>query len=196
MKLVKILFSLHMFVFITGCATMSVNTDYDPLYDFASIKTYEWMPFPENIQENELAIKHIQYAVNSNLQTKGFAQSPKNPDILVAVHGGKERRVDVQEWGYGYSNRDYYHAGPYRRDPYLRHPGPYMDDARADFGYTRGVDRYEYDVGTLVIDIIDAQAKELIWRGTATGVIDPKAPSREVITRSVNKILEAFPPAP
>ena len=191
----RILFCIYMVVFISGCATMSVNTDYDPLYNFAAIKTYDWMPFPEGVKKDELARKHIQYAVNNHLQTKGFSQSSKNPDILVAAHGGKERKVDVQEWGYGYANRDYHHAGPYRRDPYLGHPGPFMGDTRGDFGYTKGVDTYEYDVGTLVIDIIDARAKELIWRGTATGVINPNAPSRDVITQSVNKILESFPPA-
>ena len=36
----------------------------------------------------------------------------------------------------------------------------------------------EYDVGTLVIDIWDAETKQMIWRGSATKTI-PKKPEKQ-----------------
>jgi hypothetical protein len=178
--------------FSAGCASLSVNHDFDPQFDFASVKSYDWMPVPKKAKTDELTLKHIQYSVNNALQGKGLRMSSDNPDVLVAVHGGKERKVDVQEWGYGYANHDYYGGG--YGGPYHGRRGPYLDSPRSDFEYRRGVDRYEYDVGTLVIDIVSADSKELIWRGTASGVIDPNAPSRDTIAHAVNKILERFPP--
>ena len=176
-----------------GCASLSVNYDFDPQYNFASVHSYDWMPVPQKAKTDELALKHIQYSVNNVLQGKGLRMNSLSPDVLVAVHGGKERKVDVQEWGYGYANHDYFYGGPYG-GPYHGRRGPYLHSPRTDFEYRRGVDRYEYDIGTLVIDIISAKSKELIWRGTASGVIDPNAPSRDTIAHAVNKILEHFPP--
>ena len=51
--------------------------------------------------------------------------------------------------------------------------------------------------GTLIIDMIDASTKQLVWRGSATGVLDEN-PSPEKVTQNVNNavaaILAQYPP--
>ncbi len=39
-------------------------------------------------------------------------------------------------------------------------------------------------VGTLVIDLVDAKAKQLVWRGTASDTIDQDASPEEPGTRT------------
>lgn len=171
-----------------SCATFEVNYDFDPEANFAAIKTYDFAPIPEKARGNELTLKHIKYAVIQQLQRKGLSLSAENPDMLIAIHGGKERRVDTQEWGYGYSDYDYYHQRAFPgRFPGARPP------ATDYYEYRRGMDTYEYEVGTLVLDFVDARKKTLIWRGTASGVIDPDR-TREQISEAVTKMLEHFPP--
>jgi hypothetical protein len=54
-----------------------------------------------------------------------------------------------------------------------------------------------YLTGTLLIDIIDAASKQLVWRGTAAGEIDPGLTSRERderIRNIVHEMLAHFPP--
>lgn len=184
MKRYLLLFGF-LFCFVS-CATFNVSYDFDPETDFSRIKTYDWMPIPEKAQINELTLKHIKYAVNKQLETKGLRLTSENPDILIAIHGGKEKRVDTQEWGYAY-DYDYSHAGPFPRR-FLREPaGPdYMQ-------YRRGIDTYEYEVGTLILDFVEAKKKSLIWRGTSVGVIDPSKTS-EQIYEAVTKMLENYPP--
>jgi hypothetical protein len=174
-------------LFCMGCATFSVNYDFDPEADFARIKTYDWSPIPEKAKMDELALKHIKFDVNKQLQAKGLSMSPEKPDILIAVHGGKEKRVDVQEWGYQYGDYNYIHTGPFP-GRFVPQPAP-----REYYEYRSGLDTYEYEVGTLVLDIVDANKKTLIWRGTATGVVDPDKPS-EQINEIVSKMFDNFPP--
>jgi Domain of unknown function (DUF4136) len=190
MKRFIILTGILMLLF--GCASLDVSYDYDPEINFAALRTFDWLPVPEKAQakaqSNELTIKHIKLAVSRELNAKGLQMSSENPDILIALHGGKEKKVDVQEWGYGYRDRDYSHWGLAPRGPWYPQPA-----GRDYFDYRRGLDTYEYEVGTLIIDFIDAKTKSLIWRGTATGVVDPTVTS-EKINEVVKKILENFPP--
>lgn len=179
-------------VFAAGCAGLDVHYDFDREVDFALIQTYDWMSVPKKTQDNELTLKHIKSALNKQLQAKGLTVTSNNPDVLIALHGGKEKKVDVQEWGYAYRDRDYYNTGPYY--PYM-YPTPYPVDphGRENIEYRRGTDTYEYEVGTLIIDFVDAKKKELIWRGIATGVVDSNM-TAEDIDRTVAKIMENYPP--
>jgi len=183
----KVSYVLICVMLCMGCATFSVNQDFDPEYDFAGVKTYDWLPMPEKSQINEIALKRIKIAVNQELKTKGLQMSAETPDMLIALRAGREKRMDVQEWGYGYDDRDYYHGAWF--------PGrvPVEPAGRDYFEYRRGVDTYEYEVGTLVLDFVDAKKKELVWRGTASGIIDPTKTS-EQINEVVAKLLENFPP--
>jgi hypothetical protein len=179
---------LVLLLFFAGCATVDVSYDFDQQFNFAGIKTYDWLPVPEKTQWNELTLKHINYAVNNELQAKGLTMTSRNPDVLIALHGGKEKRVDVQEWGYAYDDRNFYDGGHFpgrlRADP----SGPGYAE------YRRGTDTYEYELGTLIIDVVDAEKKSLVWRGTAIGVVEPGR-TREQMTETVKKMLANFPPA-
>lgn len=180
-----------------GCASLTVNYDFDQEFDFSSIKTYDWLPIPQKALINELAVKHIKFAVNNEMKAKGFQMASKDPDVLIALHGGKEKKVDVQEWGYTYGDYNYNYWGPHHprefdhgafAPPVI--PGPSFRDYSE---YRKGTDTYEYEVGTLIIDIVDAKKKELIWRGTGTGIIDPGKTSEQT-NEVVKKLLENFPP--
>ena len=64
-------------------------------------------------------------------------------------------------------------------------------------GYGGGTDVYQYDETTLVIDIYDASKKEMVWRGTVTGVVkdDPdQEEQKKNIDNVVTKMLADFPP--
>ena len=62
----------------------------------------------------------------------------------------------------------------------------------------RQIDVYQYTQGTLVIDIVDAKTKTLVWRGSATGTVDGQQRSPEEMQQRVNnvvaQIMANFPP--
>lgn len=185
MKLRTILFILCASIFIAGCASMSVNYDYDQKVNFASLKTYAWLPAPQKARANELTIKHIEFAVDKQLEAKGVKMSSENPDFLIAAHVTKQTKVDTEQWGYAYGSGNFSHGGRFSR----------FGGAPSDYEFRSGTDTYVYDIGTLIIDFVDTKTRELIWRGTATAEIDPSAPQIDLINNAVAKILENYPPA-
>lgn len=61
----------------------------------------------------------------------------------------------------------------------------------------RAAEARELEQGTLVITISDARDDELVWRGTATGAVEPGTEERErnrTLREAVDGVLERFPP--
>jgi hypothetical protein len=161
---------------ICGCSPISVKQDYDSEANFSALKTFDWMPMPENanVVARPLMDKRIRNAVTDQLSAKGIKQNSASPDFLVVHHAGVKDRVDIDTWGYSYARR-----------------GRYL-------GWrTAHVDVQKYKEGTLILDFVDPQSKELIWRSIASGVL-PDNPNPEKIEETINdavtKMLEGFPP--
>lgn len=65
------------------------------------------------------------------------------------------------------------------------------------YGGMAHVDTYikEYELGTLVIDLVDVSSKKLVWRGLANGVITGKQKDMQrTINEAVKAILSKYPP--
>ncbi len=74
------MFSIASFIaLLLGCATISVNYDYDKEYDFSTFKTYDWMATPQNVRTDEFLLKRVKSAVSRELTAKGITQAPDNP---------------------------------------------------------------------------------------------------------------------
>ena len=63
------------------------------------------------------------------------------------------------------------------------------------WGYGRRVHTESYKEGTLIIDLVDAGQKELVWRGTATGAVDNLTRAEKKLFGAVERIFAEFPPA-
>ena len=161
-----------------GCATYTTTYDYDPAVRFAELRNFDWLNSPGSSQAvDELTVKRIKAAVESQLAEKGYSMDTSNPDFLIAAHGGKEKKVDVVDWGYTYRGNNRYNYG--------------YD------GRNRQIDVYQYQEGTLILDFVDATSRELIWRGSVSKVIDPDASPEKrdkTVNEAVTKVLEKFPP--
>ena len=164
---------------ITGCSNLSVNYDYDQNVEWGKFKTYGWMAAPQSpadpnspLQNTPLLQQRVHNSVDFEMQQRGITMAD-DPDLLVVYHIGTQEKIQVTDWGYRYS--DYY------------------------WGYGgRQIDVYQFTEGSLVIDLVDAETQNLVWRGTGTGVVDQSQKSPEEMQDRANnviqKIMESFPP--
>jgi len=161
-------------ILLVGCSTISVNQDYDPGYDFSKLKTFGFIPISPEAGIDQINANRFGDAIKNEMTAKGYTVSEK-ADFGVAILFGKETKTNITSYGYGY--------------------GPYW----GRYGGTTNVDVSQYDEGTLIIDIIDLTKKELVWRGTGTGALNPNATVEERtanINNAVAQILAQFPPTP
>jgi hypothetical protein len=164
---------------LTGCSSLSVKYDYDQDANWAKYRTYGWMENPQRntdptgpLADTPLLRQRIQNSVNLVMADRRITSS-NDPDLLVIYHIGSQEKIQVTDWGYRYS--DYY------------------------WGYGgRQIDVYQFTEGSLVIDLVDAETQNLVWRGTGTGVVDQAQKSPEEMqdraNNVINKIMKSFPP--
>jgi hypothetical protein len=187
MKIVLSGISTFLLLTFVGCSSLKVATDFDPSQDFGSYKTYRWATTKEVNPNDALAQaplikKRVVAGIDKALQDKGFvlAGDDMEPDFVVMTHAGTKEKMQVYNTGgYGYGR----YGGWY--DPWW---GPYGGSTQVSY----------YEEGSLVIDIVDWEQKELSWRGVGTGVVregpSDKEEAQEEINMIVAKILADFPP--
>ena len=168
MKMVNMLLIIVSSVVLTGCSTNATKYDYETKADFTNLKTFDWFVFPELMQVNELVVSHVKDAVNQELSAKGMRKVSENPSFLIALHISKQLKRD--DWS--------------------------LSDAR--YGSYRTRLPHVYEEGTMILDFVDPETMELLWRGSATAVIKSAFTPEEQkkkITEVVSKILDKLPPA-
>ncbi|HGY54602.1 MAG TPA: DUF4136 domain-containing protein [Caldithrix abyssi] len=176
MKKIAVLVLVALFVF--GCSSVTVVTDYDHGKDFTTFKTfaiYKGKTIPgDELAKHPLIKKRIADAVKAELENKGFKYvDDESASFVVVLHAGVREKTQITNWGsYGWY------------DPWW---GPY--------GGGR-IDVSQYDEATLVIDLVDAKDKELAWRGKVTKVIGSSTGQDPAELRHlVAEALKDFPPS-
>ncbi len=158
-------------ILFVGCNTVNVDYQYDPGADMAGLESYNWFPVPRENIRHDLFIKQAKGELKNQLHARGYRVVDGDPDFFIALHGGFQSRMDYKDWEYLY---EYYR--------------PYWAK--------RKIDITKYEDQQLIVDFIDADSKELIYRATATAfIIEADQEEREeAINDAVLKILENFPP--
>ena len=168
---------------LAGCSTMTVSTDFDRTASFAAYKTFDFIPAEE--VKNPLIRQRIEDAIVAELETKGLKRSSDNPDMLISGHAklSSETQFNTTSFGYGMGGWGGYW-------------GPYGGYGGMGMGTSTTTAR-EVPIGTLIIDLVDAKEKKLVWQAVASDTIDTNARADERdyrIKKAMEKIFAGFPP--
>lgn len=155
----------------TSVVAQTVSYDYDRLADFSGIRTYAWVP-GTNLKD-EFNHKRIVEAIDGQLAAKGLvkADSGTNPDVLIAYQAALDKNLEINAYGTGWAG--------YR------------------FGRTGSARVEEIVMGTLIVVMVDAKTRSLLWRGTATREVDVNASPEKRdknINKATEKLFKKYPP--
>ena len=166
MKMLNVFLILVSLVILTGCSTNATKYDYDTKADFTNLNTFDWFAIPQESQLSELVVTDVKDAVNRELAAKGKEKVSENPSFLIALHISKQLKRN--DWS--------------------------LSDVR--YGSYRTRLPQVYEEGMMILDFVDPETKELLWRGSVTAVIKPVLTPEEQknrINKVVSKILDKFP---
>ena len=170
---------LCLMVFGHSCSPIrSVSYDYDRRVDLAELRTYNWLPIPDKVEDAEaLMRKRIKRAVDSSLESRGLRITNEDPDFLIAMAYGQVEKASIRDWGYPYGSRSRDYFWP---------------------DYRVNISAYYYDEGTLVLDFLDGNSRKQIWRGIAKGFLGRnQTPEKldKIVNEAVERMLSNFPAA-
>lgn len=156
---------------VTMAAAQKVYVDYNHGTDFKKFKTYAWGqgPNPNSIQDS-IMLQNVQQEINSQLSVKGLQMVPENqnPDLIVVLSSGVKQQTSYNAWGTG---------GGWRMGGGMGQITPETSN-----------------IGTLVVDLYDANAKQMVWRGMAQDTLSSKSSKNEKeISKAVEKMFKQYP---
>jgi hypothetical protein len=146
--------------------------------DVTRYRTFDWGPADAlptgdpRLDKDPFFKDHVEGAVEKQMTLKGFerAAAPASADLLIHYHASIDERIDVNKVDsrYGYC-----------------------------YGEDCGVAIFEYEAGTLVLDIVDTRTNRVIWRGWAQdsveGVLGNQDRMARKIDEAVRRMFERFP---
>jgi hypothetical protein len=147
--------------------------------DFEKYRTYDWGPADAlptgdaRLDNNAFLRDYIQGAIEKELAGRRLTLVANDPDLLIHWHTTVARELDLE------THRREYHGNP--NGP----PSSYEPEI------------VEYEMGTLLIDAVDARTQRLVWRGwareTYSGVIDNQERLRLTVVSAITDIMKRFP---
>jgi hypothetical protein len=184
-----------------GCAsTIPVSVDKEPGPTLARFETFAFVPdlaTPMDPAFGPNAVRRVRDEVELSLRARGYLLAHENDaDMLIAVGTTVAKRTgdrEVHEWPAGYN--------VYTQRSALATPvGGVPLGSRttvvprgADFDSAPMIERVSR---TVVMDVFDAETKDLLWRGSSalSGGTEKKADDDALISR-VRAIAKRFPGA-
>lgn len=156
-------------------AMAGVEVDWDKEVDFSQYKTYAWMdgtPVP-----NQLMQRRIEAAIEAELEALGLTKVTGTPDLYVVSHGSLEEEQRVYADTFGYV------GGPRGRG--------YRGWGRGATTTTARVT--DVEIGKLMVDLVDADKEELVWRAIGSSTLKKPEKMEKVIPKTAKKMFKKYP---
>ena len=193
MKNFKPLLILFGLILITGCGT-SVKTVNPDNTDLSQYKTFAYLPntnieVPGKSYTNDKVNEMIIETINSNMEEAGYTLDRENPDLLVLISTKTNLQTET-------TTQPAYVSYPYRgristiRPYYNSYYYTGYNSYAGIVGYN--TDTYSYKEGTVIIDIVDRETKNTVWKGTSSEDIFSQT-ENSAITELVNAIFDKYP---
>lgn len=152
-----------------GAQAATVQVDYDDTADFASYSTFAWKAVgPDHpVAQNPLTDQRIREAIEAELLAKGMKPQGE----------GGEGAADFEL---------VYHAA-------IRDETRITDWGRGRrWGRQIAIDTYQS--GTLVLDVLDGDTGDLVWRGAISEILPGPKRVEKQFRKGAAKLLRNFPP--
>lgn len=184
MKIIRLFAGLIGLSFILSACSSSpkIHSISEDGVDFKQYKTYAFLESlgPKGEQYSTLTAKYLRESIAREMKNHGFTAQAENSDILVGFNIHKQSKIDTYEVSsppvqyYGYRSMYGYASGP-------------------SFGSDTRI--VQYTEGTLNIDLVDRERKQLVWEGVAVGRLKQKPPENleEVVSDIVRSIFAEYP---
>jgi hypothetical protein len=165
---------------LAGCASgPDVRGDYDKAADFGKYRSYGFVAQAgtDSGEFKSLATQLLQNAASREMEARGYARA-ENPDLVINFKGKLEEKTDIES-----TPAPYYGAGWGYRGWY-----------GAPYGGTEVTTR-RYNVGTLVVDIVDREKRQVVFQGGIEDVVTKQMmENREAtINNAVAQIFATYP---
>ena len=181
----RILFSLILAFSLFGCSSTKITSDFDKDADFTKYKDFSYLGWAKDSDQmlNDLDKQRIETAFANEFTKRGIKfVDQSEADAMVSLFIVVDQKTSTTAYtdhyggmggGYGYGYPGWGWGGGMSTTRYQEH---------------------DYLVGTLVVDVFDAEQKKLVWQGVGSGTVNENTKNREDrINKVARAIMDKYP---
>ncbi|MBZ9777587.1 DUF4136 domain-containing protein [Psychroflexus sp. CAK8W] len=199
MKLLKNTLPIILGFLLFGCGASDVQTVRPNKADLSKYETFAYLPnasieIRNSAVQTDFLNSFIIETINEQMKATGYTLDRDNPDLLVLISITTDLKTKRQE-------EPVYASYPYNNSvagmPVSPFYQPFYYRGWYDWYYPGGVigyttDTYSYKKGTVVVDLVDRETKQSVWKGiTSEPIMDQS--ETEAVQESIRDIFQKYP---
>ena len=182
-------------ILLVSCNPWKFVSEYDREVDFDTYKTFgliNWDPHNDKIISSQNK-EYLLMAIKNEMEARGYVYQENDADLQVSIFA-----IVQEETNYAaYSN----HYAGYSGYGYVG-VGASVGSGGAGVGvvgyglgpmYPYTVYSNDYEVGTLVIDLLDHTKKQIVWQGVASGRLGHDEATKDGVDRKISLLFKKMP---
>ena len=172
--------ALILLLVTAASARDKISVSYAKGFNFSQYKTYAWAE--HGAVAHPLLAADIVGAIDQELQARGLQKVTSNPDLIIQIYGSLDTDMTM------YSNDPLY-AGSGGIPPF--DPGMTGPAFVGFYGNTS----VTVHKGEMIVDLIDAKTKKLVWRGMATESVSSHDAEKLIdeVNGAISKMFKEYP---
>ena len=179
-----IAFGLGLILTVPACAGRQVSTDYSPATSFSQFRTFALVMPPDSAAQ-QLVDQRVRNAVQAQLDAKGLTVADRqNADLYVGYGMVDKTHQEV------YTYRDGWGWGGGLGWRYWRYGVAWPMTVQHQIE--------TYTDGTVVVHLIDAKTKQVVWQGEVADVVNLPVTNPDRATQQIDaavaKLFAKYPP--
>jgi len=178
-----------------GCSTLQVQVDQDPDYNFSSLSTFA-VVYTKKDDGRDFNRARIGKSLESYMKRKGYKSVQRSKaDFYITMHLDiqKKSQIETDYETMGIRPRVYY-------NPELKRYMPERYYSRDRLGFEQDMRvttrTYEYEEGTLVLEILDVKDNSVVWQGIAKDELSSEYTAKQkndYINKVIGELFKDFP---
>ena len=152
---------------VSTAVAQQVSVNYNHQASFSQYHTYAWGSNDKNQIRNSILAQVAQQDINTAMQGKGLqmVQESQSPDLILVATGGEREQTSYSAWG-----------------------------MRGIGGGMGGISPEQSVEATMIVNLYDAKAQSLIWRGIAQNTLNNNGnKNQEMVQKAVEKMFKQWP---
>lgn len=191
----KIILPLLIIIILSACNPWKFASKYNKEVDFTKYKTFGLLNWDSHNDElvSPQTKKYILSSIKDEMEKRGYVYQKDNADLQVSVY------VIIQEET-SYSAYSDHYAGYTGYGSVAVGVGVGTDGVgvgAVGYGnvgmYPFTAVKHDFDVGTLVVDLLDHSKKQIIWQGVASGRLANEQAKEKNVKRDISRLFQKLP---
>lgn len=191
----KLIFPILFLLLASSCSSWKYAAKYDEQVDFSKYNTFgllSWDPHNDIVMSKQ-SKKYFLMSIKGEMEARGYVYKEKDADLQISVFAIVEEETSYSAYTDHYAGYTGYAAVGV---------GVGVGSGGASVGvvgygspsmYPYTAVTHDYNVGTVVIDLLDHSKKQIVWQGVATGRISHEEPTEAGVRDGIGRLFQKMP---